>query len=72
MADTRGGFREPGCTATSIIADMRGQAYSDVGLSLRRCAVPIGVPRRTADAYERLCALAGYRAAAGGRAGLAR
>jgi hypothetical protein len=47
---------------------MRGQTYSDVSQSLRRCAVPIGVPRRTADAYERFCALVDYRPAAGGRA----
>jgi hypothetical protein len=41
---------------------------SFVDRSLRRSAALTGVPRRTADAHERLCALAGYHSAASGRA----
>jgi hypothetical protein len=43
-----------------------------VDRSTRRSAASVGVPQCTVDTYERLCALAGSRPAAGGRAGLAR
>jgi hypothetical protein len=42
---------------------------SFVDRSLRRSEVSGSVPRRTADMYEQLCALAGYSPALGGQAG---
>jgi hypothetical protein len=42
-----------------------------VDRSTRRSAASVGVPQCTVETYNRLCALAGSRPAAGGRAGLA-